>query len=383
MIKLFSICPLAGVGQNWKKFKSLMQKNSKYTVIKKAIKEQVAAGKYKTSALPDRREMAAFFKTSTATCNKAVSELIREGVLKTIRGKGTFQHPDFGKKMRKLHIWIPGLAQPFYVKIAEILTSLAPEYNYSEVTVIPKRWFARSETQILQEQLNDPNADIFMYSLYSTQSLPLILKHPERFVVLRTCDRILDGKVIRGYIQRIEGEQLSVEHLIEKGHRRIMHISTQFTRTLPAGYRDGYRRALEKYNIPFNRHLRFAFAQWDLSDIAGKQKMIDSCIQRYLRFADRPTAVFCHTNEVAVMFLSACIKNNIRVPEELSIASYEGKYMTQFGGYEITTVGPDLDFSLRELMERLSGRKGNGPEDIKFEMHLSEGNTVRDISCKK
>ena len=68
------------------------------------------------------------------------------------------------------------------------------------------------------------------------------------------------------------------------------------------------------------------------------------------------------------------------MPEELSIASYEGKYMTQFGGYEITTVGPDLDVSLRELMERLSRRKGSGPADIKFEMHLSEGNTVKDLS---
>ncbi len=360
-----------------------MQKNSKYTIIKRAIKEQVAAGKYKTSALPDRREMAALFKTTTATCNKAVNELIREGVLKTIRGKGTFQHPDFGKTMRKLYIWIPGLSQPFYVKIAEILARLAPEYNYSEVTVIPKRWFVRSEGQILQEQLNDPKADIFMYSLHSNQTLPLILKHPERFVVLRITDRILDGKVIRGYIQRIEGEQLSMEYLIKKGHRRIMHISTQYLRGIPAGYRDGYRRALEKYNIPFNRHLRFSFVQWDISDIVEKQKMIDGCIQRYLRFADRPTAVFCHTNEVAAMFLSACIKNNIQVPEELSIASYEGKYMTQFGGYEITTVGPDLDVSLRELMERLSGRKGNGPEDIKFEMHLIEGNTVRNLSCEK
>lgn len=360
-----------------------MQKNSKYTLIKKAIKEQVAAGKYKTSALPDRREMAALFQTTTATCNKAVSELIREGVLKTIRGKGTFQHPAYGKKMRKLHIWIPSLSQPFYVKIAEILTRLAPEYNYSEVTVIPKRWFARSETEILQKQLNDPAADIFMYSIQNQQTLQLILKHPERFIILRNRDKILDGKVVRGYIQRIEGEQLSVEHLISKGHSRIMHLSTQYNRRALAGCRDGYWMALEKHNIPFNRHLRFAFGKWDMADVAEKNNMINNCIQRYLRFANRPTAVFCHTNEVAAMFLSACIKNNIRVPEDLSIASYEGKYMTQFGGYDITTVGPDLDFSLRELMERLSGRKGNGPEDIKFEMHLIEGNTVRDLSSEK
>ena len=64
-----------------------MQKNSKYTLIKKAIKEQVAAGKYKTSALPDRREMAALFKTTTATCNKAVSELIRKGGVGISDGK--------------------------------------------------------------------------------------------------------------------------------------------------------------------------------------------------------------------------------------------------------------------------------------------------------
>lgn len=360
-----------------------MRKNSKYTVIKRAIRDQVASGKYKSSALPGRREMAEFFQTTTATCNKAVKELIQEGVLHTIPGKGTFQHPDFGSNMRKLYIWIPSLSQPFYVKIAEILSLMAVEYNYFEVTVVQNRYFARHEPQILQKQLNDPNADVVMYSIYNAKSLPLILKHPERVVVLRIGDFELEGKVTRGYIERREGEKRSVEYLIKKGHRRIMHISTNYIRNNSDSTCDGYRQVLEKHNIPFNRHLRFPFAQWDYADSAGKNDMINSCVQRYLRFAEPPTAVFCHSNEVATLLLSACLKNNIRVPEDLSIASYEGKYMSQFGVYKITSVGPDLDSSLRELMERLTGRKADGPRDVKFEMHLIEGNTVKDLSKSK
>ena len=88
----------------------------KYIEVKREIRQEIEAGKYVSEPLMSRREMAAHFHTTTVTCNKAVNELLREGVLHTIPGKGTFRHPNYGSAVRSLHIWIPSLELFFYIR---------------------------------------------------------------------------------------------------------------------------------------------------------------------------------------------------------------------------------------------------------------------------
>lgn len=355
-----------------------MQNRFKYIEIKKSILRLVDEGKYASTPLPGRREMAESFHTTIATCTKAVQELITEGVLKTIPGKGTFQHPDYGKRLRTLNVWIPGMNHTFHIKIAEILTDLAQEYGYSQVTVTLNRTFPQSELRILSNQLSDPNSDVLLYSLCDARSLPVILRHHERVVLLRAGDVELNGNIDRAVIRRFAGEKLSVEHLIKNGHTRIVHICT--AAATPDFNSDGYRQALQEHNIPFNRKLRFMLDRWDTSSREEQSMFIDDCMQRFLRFKDRPTAVFCHSNELAIMFISACLKAGLRIPEDLSVSAYEGKYASQLGIYQITSAGPELEPILRELLKRLANRHRTEFTDLFFEMKLIEGNTVRNIA---
>ena len=111
--------------------------------------------------------------------------------------------------------------------------------------------------------------------------------------------------------------------------------------------------------------------------------MIEECLRRYLRFSDRPSAVFCYTNEVAAMFLTACLRAGIRVPEDLSIASYEGAVMPETGIYQIASAGPKLEKTLRILLQRLSARGKKSFSDFVFDMEMLKGNTIRNIHKHK
>ncbi len=352
-----------------------MQNRCKYLQVKNAVKQQVDEGRFLDSPLPGRREMAEFYSTTTATCNKAVKELISEGVLKTIPGKGTFQHPDYGKSIRSLYVWIPDLQHRFYVKLAEIISSLAAEYHYSRVSITLSRMFSESETDILAGQLSDPQADVLMYSLRNPKSLQLILRHPKRVIVMRFGDIELKGKIDRAQINRIDEEKLSVEHLIKNGHRRIIHISSR-AGAPPDITRDGYVQILQKYNIPFNSKLRFLLPEWDFVGHEEHELLIKKCFRRFMRFSDRPTAVFCHNNEIASMFLTMALKNGLRVPEDVSITGCEGKYTSSHGIYQICSAGPELEPTLRVLLERLQNRSRKEFADIAFSMKLIKGNTV-------
>ena len=357
-----------------------MLERCKYIEVKRAIRQEIEEGKYLSSSLPGRREMAERYHTTTATCNKAVKELIREGVLHTIPGKGTFQHPLYGSEIRSLHIWIPTLELFFYSRLAQMVSRLAGEYHYTRVTINMNRLFPKNEPEILASQLEDPHADVFLYSIYDPRTIPVLLKHPEQVVLLRSGDVELDGKIDRAQIQRWRGEKMSVDHLIRNGHRRIAYLCTNPVNT---PQRDGYTLALQEHGIALNRKLKIALPKWDVSGYAERQKMIEECLHRYLRFSDRPSAVFCYTNEVAAMFLTACLRAGLRIPEDLSIAAYEGAAMPETGIYQIASAGPELEKTLRILLQRLSARGKKSFSDFVFDMEMLEGNTIQNIRKNK
>ena len=81
--------------------------------------------------------------------------------------------------------------------------------------------------------------------------------------------------------------------------------------------------------------------------------------------------------------LTACLKAGIRVPEDLSIASYEGAVMPETGIYQIASAGPKLEKTLRILLQRLSARGKKSFSDFVFDMEMLKGNTIRNIHKHK
>ena len=199
-------------------FKKVMER-CKYLQVKRWIRQEIEAGKYVAEPLMSRREMAAHFHTTTATCNKAVNELLREGILQTIPGKGTFRHRDYGSAIRSLHIWIPSLELFFYTRLAQRLSRLAHEYGYTRVTVNLNQLFPQNEPETLVGQLEDPHADVILCSLHDPRSIQVLLKHPDQVILLRKGDIELEGKIDRAIINRYYGEKISVDYLIRNGHR--------------------------------------------------------------------------------------------------------------------------------------------------------------------
>jgi DNA-binding transcriptional regulator YhcF (GntR family) len=63
----------------------------KYSRVKSAILENIRSGKYQLGdQLPTREELVRRFKVTRTTINKALGELLQEGVIKSSRRRGTF-----------------------------------------------------------------------------------------------------------------------------------------------------------------------------------------------------------------------------------------------------------------------------------------------------
>src|SRR5665647_1400459 len=67
----------------------------KYTAVKRAIFEMINSGQYPVNSLiPSERELIEIYRVSRITVRKAIDDLVADGYMYRIQGKGTYVKSD-------------------------------------------------------------------------------------------------------------------------------------------------------------------------------------------------------------------------------------------------------------------------------------------------
>ncbi|CAG7604546.1 putative HTH-type transcriptional repressor ExuR [Paenibacillus solanacearum] len=141
------------------------------------------------------------------------------------------------------------------------------------------------------------------------------------------------------------GAYRAAEHLIEKGHRRIAIIEGKQGFKSTQARRDGYREALEKHGVPL-RSEWIVPGNYDLeSGYAGMSRLLD--------LAERPTAVFCSNDDMALGAIKAVTERGLRVPDDLSVVGFDDHLFSSFMTPALTTVRRPIEEISRVGAEKL------------------------------
>lgn len=135
-----------------------------------------------------------------------------------------------------------------------------------------------------------------------------------------TLDSVLDDDVA--------GAHAVVDHLVELGHRRIVHIHAG-TASGAEGRRRGYEQAMEHHGLgDHTRSVEGAF-----TDTAGEAAM-----SHLIASGDLPTAVFVANDLAALGALQAIDEAGLSVPGDLSVAGYDNLSFAGLERIALTTV---------------------------------------------
>lgn len=147
-----------------------------------------------------------------------------------------------------------------------------------------------------------------------------------------------------------EGTLALMEHLIEMGHQRIGFV---YGVTIEAQGLDrlvAYRQALENAGLPYDETLLHRCGE--LMD-DGYQAAVD-----LLSRPDRPTALIAINDLLGLAALRAAADLKMRVPDDVSIASFDSIPFTRFSIPRLTTVAGNPEQNGRDavrlLLKRLS-----------------------------
>jgi DNA-binding LacI/PurR family transcriptional regulator len=120
-----------------------------------------------------------------------------------------------------------------------------------------------------------------------------------------------------------------VEHLAGLGHRRIAHLTMTGNIEFAANRCNGYLEGMKRF-------------------VAGTQpRIIESVTDDYREVCrkllvepenQRPTAVFCVMDTVAMELMREAVRRNVKIPEDLSIVGFGNLDMAEYAAIPLTTV---------------------------------------------
>lgn len=137
-------------------------------------------------------------------------------------------------------------------------------------------------------------------------------------------------------------------HLLDSGCTRIAAIGRESSQGTASVRLDGFLQAMREADLHPAEEYVIGVASYERE--AGYAAM-----QQLLALSDPPDAVFCFNDLLAIGALRACADAGVRVPEDVAIAGFDDIAEGRFSTPRLTTVRPDLEMLVSEVLRLLEG----------------------------
>lgn len=163
-----------------------------------------------------------------------------------------------------------------------------------------------------------------------------------------------------------------VDYLVKLGHKDIATITGDLKTQAGLDRLDGFVKAMKARHLPVkDEYIRFA----DFGLPSAR-----AAADALLSLADRPTAIFVASDDMALETINVALAKNFRVPEELSVVGFDDNPAAAHGRVPLTTVRQPLDEmghkALDVLLQQISGKK-KSPTKLLLPTELIERQSCR------
>lgn len=164
-----------------------------------------------------------------------------------------------------------------------------------------------------------------------------------------------------------------IEYLYKMGHRRIGIIGGRPKLSRPSQARlAGCQDAMRRLGLPFDSERQYAYARFSLTGgYEGMEALLARCPDI--------TAVFAMSDLMALGAIRALRDHGLRVPQDISVAGYDGVALGQYSIPRLTTIRQDTGLLARRgaqiLLQSIRSPSHAVHEVIPFD--LIEGESVR------
>jgi DNA-binding LacI/PurR family transcriptional regulator len=130
--------------------------------------------------------------------------------------------------------------------------------------------------------------------------------------------------------ENIKGAELAVEHIYNKGHRKIAFVAGSMDEINAGDRLKGYKNILKKYKLPYREEYIINGDFNKVTAYGNSKKLLD--------LKDRPTAIFCSDDYMALGVIEQIKKYKLSVPKDIAIVGFDNIEIGEFSRPALTTV---------------------------------------------
>ena len=283
-------------------------------------------------------------------------------------------------------VLIKGITNPFFSPMIEVIEQEMEKKKYALVLRHVEAYEDEIAVALQLEKEKRLRGIIFLGGGYRHSSEKLkALNVP---LIFSTIGSPVSSKISKAEYStiavddKLESSKM-VEYLISLGHKKIA-IMTEGSEKMSVGQLrlQGYEDALAAHNIEADEDLiRYVDKDMDHYSLENGYKTTKALLESGVKF----TALYCVSDMLAFGACRAIIDAGYKIPEDISVAGFDGLNMSNYYSPRITTIKQPLDEISREtvkiLFDIIEGESGH--QHIYFPGELVEAESTAPKKKKK
>ncbi|MBD1390405.1 LacI family DNA-binding transcriptional regulator [Neiella sp. HB171785] len=325
------------------------------------------------------KDIARIANVSLATVSRTlrtpdlVQEATRQRVLDAVAESG-YKPNRMGMNLRtqrtgNIMVIIPDITNPFNADLIRSIEETASNNGYA--VLLGDTQSSPEREQQYVDLVEAGQADGMLYfsgrnPFNINPDKPLLEQLPTMVNSNEELD--LDG-IDKVLLDNAKAASEAVQYLLDLGHTRIAAVTGPMNTKSANGRLQGYRQALQQAGVEIDDKL---IIEGDYHIDAGVE-----ATEKLLRLKQRPTAIFCFNDDMAIGAINVLQANDYRIPEDISVIGFDDILYSTYVRPALTTVSQPVQEIGRLCTEKLIARL-RGSHDEPTTTYVSHKLVVRD-----
>ena len=227
-----------------------------------------------------------------------------------------------------LGVIVSRLDDPFFGEIVDGIESIAQSGGYS-LFIAASQNDPEREGKIVRTMMEQRTEGVIICSSsFSAQQGRQLLAYGFPVVVVN--HQAAENFHFSIYHDDVDGSRAVTRHLIDLGHERIAYLGNSLSGRTTLDRLSGYRTEMAQAGLPV--------PEASIHHVAGSDPSLGmEGMAYFLGLAQRPTAVVCFNDMLAIGALKGCRQTGLRVPEDIAVTGFDNITFSAYTNPPLTT----------------------------------------------
>ena len=253
-------------------------------------------------------------------------------------------------KTKTIGVVIPRIENAYYAEIFAGIEQVLAVKGYTLLLGI-SHYSKKQEAEVIELFLSRNVDGVILLSGINPGSVT-VWKNASRAPIVLIDQDIYLHDVDSVACDIINGVGLAVDHLVSLGHQEIAYINDNVTSETRY---NAFRKKMAGLGMKNEPHYVRSDFMYEKGGYEGAVEL--------MKYENKPTAIFCANDYMAIGALKALEDIGLKVPEDISVVGFDDSYMLNYLLKSLTTVRqPKEELGRRAamvLLERISEGAGN------------------------